>query len=127
MTGDVFVLDQQDGMVLTVTAEAEVVEMDGHMVDTVSWTGTYSTDVAGTAFGNLIVDGPLSGLNVKIERQFQMEFGEDGELVNLTENQSVNRVISPSIISASDNTAPSVDAIALSQGVVLEKTAPWLP
>ena len=119
MTGDVFVLDQQDGMVLTVTAgEPEVVEMDGHMVDTVSWTGTYSTDVAGTAFGNLIVDGPLSGLNVKIERQFQMEFGEDGELVNLTENQSVNRVISPSIISASDNTAPTVDAIGLSQGVV---------
>ena len=79
MTGDVFVLDQQDGMVLTVTAgEAEVVEMDGHMVDTVSWTGTYSTDVEGTAFGNLIVDGPLSGLNVKIERLFQMEFGEDG-------------------------------------------------
>ena len=126
MTGDVFVLDQQDGMVLTVTAgEAEVVEMDGHMVDTVSWTGTYSTDVTGTAFGNLIVDGPLSGLNVKIERQFQMEFGEDGELVNLTENQSVNRVISPSIISASDNTAPSVDAIALSQGVVVgENGAP---
>ena len=94
-------------------------------VDTVSWTGTYSTDVEGTAFGNLIVDGPLSGLNVKIERLFQMEFGEDGELVNLTENQSVNRVISPSIISASDNTAPSVDAIALSQGVVVgENGAP---
>ena len=43
----------------------EVVAMDGHMVDTVSWTGTYSTDVEGTANGNLIVDGPLSGLNVK--------------------------------------------------------------
>ena len=126
MTGDVFVLDQQDGMVLTVTAgEPEVIEMDGHMVDTVSWTGTYSTEVTGAAFGNLIVDGPLSGLNVKIERQFQMEFGEDGELVNLTENQSVNRVISPSIISASDNSAPSVDAIALSQGVVVgENGAP---
>jgi hypothetical protein len=126
MAGDVFILDQQDGMVLTVTAgEAEVVEMDGHMVDTVSWTGTYSTDVEGTAYGNLIVDGPLSGLNVKIERHFQMEFGEDGELVNLTENQSVNRVISPSIISASDNTAPSVDAIGLTQGVVFgENGAP---
>ena len=126
MTGDVFVLDQQEGMVLTVTAGvAEVVEMDGHMVDTVSWTGTYSTDVEGTAFGNLIVDGPLSGLNVKIERQFQMEFGEDGELVNLTESQSVNRVISPSIISASDNTAPTVDAIALTQGVIFgENGAP---
>ena len=126
MTGDVFVLDQQEGMVLTVIAgEQEVVEMDGHMVDTVSWTGTYSTEVTGTAFGNLIVDGPLSGLNVKIERQFQMEFGENGELVNLTENQSVNRVISPSIISASDNTEPSIDSISLAQGVVIgENGAP---
>ena len=126
MTGDVFVLDQQEGMVLTVIAgEQEVVEMDGHMVDTVSWTWTYSTEVTGTAFGNLIVDGPLSGLNVKIERQFQMEFGENGELVNLTENQSVNRVISPSIISASDNTEPSIDSISLAQGVVIgENGAP---
>jgi len=126
MTGDVFVLDQQEGMVLTVIAgEQEVVEMDGHMVDTVSWTGTYSTEVTGTAFGNLIIDGPLSGLNVKIDRQFQMEFGENGELVNLTENQSVNRVISPSIISASDNTEPSIDSISLAQGVVIgENGAP---
>ena len=50
-----------------------------------------------------------------------MEFGEEGELVNLTENQSVNRVISPSIISASDNSDPNIDSISLAQGVVLEK------
>ena len=37
--GDVFTLDQQDGMVLTVTAgQEESVEMDGHIVDTVAWT-----------------------------------------------------------------------------------------
>jgi hypothetical protein len=119
ITGDVFVLDQQDGMVLTVTAgQEESVEMDGHIVDTVAWTGSYSTEVIGVASGNLIIDGPLSGLNVKIERQFQMEFGEDGELVNLTENQSVNRVISPSIISASDNSDPSIDSIYLAQGIM---------
>ena len=119
ITGDVFVLDQQDGMVLTVTTgDAEIVAMDGHMVDTVAWTGTYSTEVLGTANGNLIVDGPLSGMNVQINREFQMEFGEDGEMVNLTENQSVNRVLSPSIISVHDNSDPSIDSIALAQGVV---------
>lgn len=119
ITGDVFVLDQQDGMVLTVTTgDAEIVAMDGHMVDTLAWTGTYSTEVLGTANGNLIVDGPLSGMNVQINREFQMEFGEDGEMVNLTENQSVNRVLSPSIISVHDNSDPSIDSIALAQGVV---------
>ena len=119
ITGDVFVLDQQDGMVLTVTTgDAEIVAMDGHMVDTVAWTGTYSTEVLGTANGNLIVDGPLSGMNVQINREFQMEFGEDGEMVNLTENQSVNRVLSPSIISVHDNNDPTINSIALAQGVV---------
>ena len=119
VTGDVFLLDHQDGMILTVTAGQEVaVAMDGHIVDTVAWTGTYSGNVMGVASGNLIVDGPLSGLNVEINREFQMEFGEDNELVNLTEIQSVNRVLSPSIISANDNTAPNVESIALAQGVV---------
>ena len=119
MTGDVFTLDQQSGMSLTVTAgQAETVAMDGHLVDTVAWTGVYSTDVIGTANGNLIIDGPLSGLNVAIQRAFQIEFGEDEQLVNLTENQSVNRVLSPSIISVHDNNDPSVDLITLAQGVV---------
>ena len=119
MTGDVFTLDQQSGMSLTVTAgQAETVAMDGHLVDTVAWTGVYSTDVIGTASGNLIIDGPLSGLNVAIQRAFQIEFGEDEQLVNLTENQSVNRVLSPSIISVHDNSDPSIDLITLAQGVV---------
>jgi hypothetical protein len=118
-TGDVFTLDHQEGMTLTVTAgQAQTVAMDGHMVDTVAWSGIYSTDVSGTANGNLIIDGPLSGLNVAINRAFQIEFGEDEQLVNLTENQSVNRVLSPSIISVHDNNDPSIDLITLAQGVV---------
>ena len=118
-TGDTFTLDHQGGMQLTVTAgELQTMPMDGHMVDTVAWTGVYSIDVSGTANGNLIIDGPLSGLNVAINREFQVEFGEDEQLVNLTENQSVNRVLSPSIISVHDNHDPSIDLITLAQGVV---------
>lgn len=119
MAGDVFTLDHQGGMTLTVTTgQLETVPMDGHMVDTVAWSGTYSIDVIGTANGNLIIDGPLSGLNVEINRAFQVEFGEDGQMVNLTENQSVNRVLSPSIISVHDNHDPIIESITLAQGVV---------
>jgi hypothetical protein len=118
-TGDTFTLDHQGGMQLTVTAgELQTIPMDGHMVDTVAWTGVYSIDVTGTANGNLIVDGPLSGLNVAINRAFQVEFGEDEQLVNLTESQSVNRVLSPSIISVHDNHEPSIEDIVLANGVV---------
>jgi hypothetical protein len=117
--GDVFTLDHQEGMTLTVTTgQAQTVAMDGHLVDTVAWSGIYSTDVSGIANGNLIIDGPLSGLNVAINRAFQVEFGDDEQLVNLTENQSVNRVLSPSIISVHDNHDPSIELITLAQGVV---------
>lgn len=119
MPGDIFVLDHQEGMTLTVTTgEPVTVPMDGHLVDTVSWNGVYSMDVNGTASGKLIIDGPLSGLNVEINREFQIEFGDDEELVNLTENQSVNRVLSPSIISVHDNSDPVIEMITLAQGVV---------
>ena len=38
MPGDIFVLDHQEGMTLTVTTgEPVTVPMDGHLVDTVSW------------------------------------------------------------------------------------------
>ena len=97
--GDIFSLSEQDGMTLTVTAEnLETIQLDGHLVDTVTWTGIYSEGVIGDASGNLIIDGPLSGLNVVTKRNFMIEFGEDGEMVNLTENQSVNRVLSLSLI-----------------------------
>ena len=117
--GDVFTLNQQDGMELTVTTGGYMtVQIDGHLVDTVSWTGNYSGGVSGNASGNLIIDGPLSGLNVEINRDFQIEFGDEGELVFLTENQSVNRVLSPSIISVYDNSEPVIESISLAQGVV---------
>ncbi len=118
-SGDVFTLNQQDGMTLTVTAgDEQTIAMDGHMVDTVAWTGVYSMNVTGSANGNLIIDGPLSGLNVQINRSLQIEFGDEGELVNLTENQSVNRVLSPSIISVHDNSEPIIESITLAQGVI---------
>ena len=120
--GDTFLLDGQDGMHMEVTClQFESVPMDGHIVDTVYWTGEYMSEVSGEASGNLIIQGPLSGLNVKIDREFMFEFGDDGQMVNLTENQSVNRVLSPSVISANENTAPIIESIALTQGLVFNE------
>ena len=119
-------MSEQDGITLTVTAgNLETIQLDGHLVDTVMWTGIYSEGVIGDASGNLIIDGPLSGLNVVTKRNFMIEFGEDGEMVNLTENQSVSRVLSPSIISIHDNSPPVIEGIALAQGVIVgENGAP---
>ena len=120
--GDTFLLNGQDGMHLEVTClEFESVPMDGHIVDTVTWTGEYMNGVEGNASGNLIIDGPLSGLNVKVLREFMFEFGDDGQMVNLTENQSVNRVLSPSVIAANENTAPVIHSIGLTQGLIFNE------
>ena len=121
IAGDVFTLLGQDGMHMTVSCiESEQIAMDGHIVDTVAWDGVY-LGVSGIAFGNLINDGPLSGLNVKVTRAIQFEFGEEGETVNLTENQSVNRVLSPSVISAEDNLPPTIDSITLTGGLIFNE------
>ena len=117
--GDVFRLDGTSGMVMTVTCgELGTNPIDGHIVDTLSWTGVYSMDVNGTAFGSLIIDGPLSGMNVEIQRMFEVPFGEDDQLVNLTEIQGINRILSPSVISAQDNSAPVIVSISLAEGVI---------
>jgi hypothetical protein len=122
VSGDVFVLSAQNEMTLTVTTgESQLVAMDGHLVDTVAWSGVYSNGVTGNATGNLINDGPLSGLNVQVQRILQMPFGDEGATVELTENQSVNRVLSPSIISADDNSAPTITSTTLREGVVFDE------
>ncbi|MDP6863995.1 MAG: hypothetical protein QGG96_01110 [Candidatus Poseidoniaceae archaeon] len=123
--GDVFTLDHQSEMALTVTCGLpEVKPIDGHMVDTLVWTGEYSSGVGGNASGNLIVDGPLSGLNVEIERIIIAPFGEDNQTVTVTENKQIDRVLLPSIISIHDNTPPTIVSATLREGVVTGEGGP---
>ncbi|MEC7261603.1 MAG: choice-of-anchor X domain-containing protein, partial [Candidatus Thermoplasmatota archaeon] len=118
-TGDVVRLLAQDGIVLTVTAGQEAIEpRDAKNLSVIQWTGVYSDGVSGTASGSIVHQGPLTGLLASTVRSFEVEFGTDGETALLNESQAVDAILSPSIVSADDNTAPQVLDLSLMEGLV---------
>ena len=118
-TGDVVRLLAQDGIVLTVTAGQEAIEpRDAKNLSVIQWTGVYSDGVSGTASGSIVHQGPLTGLLASTVRSFEIEFGSDGETALLNESQAVDAILSPSIVSADDNTAPQVLDLSLMEGLV---------
>ena len=118
-TGDVVRLLAQDGIVLTVTAGQEAIEpRDAKNLSVIEWTGVYSDGVSGTASGSIVHKGPLTGLLASTIRSFEIEFGLDGETALLNETQAVDAILSPSIVSADDNTAPRILDLSLSEGLV---------
>ena len=118
-TGDVVRLLAQDGIVLTVTAGQEAIEpRDAKNLSVIQWTGVYSDGVSGVASGSIVHQGPLTGLLASTVRSFEIEFGTDGETALLNESQAVDAILSPSIVSADDNTAPQVLDLSLMEGLV---------
>ncbi len=118
-TGDVVRLLAQEGIVLTVTAGQETIEpRDAKNLSVIQWTGVYSDGVSGTASGSIVHQGPLTGLLASTVRSFEIEFGVDEETALLNESQAVDAILSPSIVSADDNTAPQVLDLSLMEGLV---------
>jgi len=123
-SGDVIRLLDQDGIVLTVTAGQEAIEpRDAKNLSVIQWTGVYSDGVSGTAHGSIVHKGPLTGLLASTTRSFEIEFGENGEIALLNESKAVDAILSPSIVSADDNTAPQILDLSLLEGLVFGEGA----
>ena len=123
-TGDVVRLLAQDGIVLTVTAGLEGIEpRDAKNLSVIQWTGVYSDGVSGTASGSIVHQGPLTGLLASTLRSFEIEFGDEGETALLNESKAVEAILSPSIVSADDNTGPEVLDLSLLEGLVFGEGA----
>ena len=120
--GDVIRLDGQDGLTLVVTAETLANDpRDGHNFHVVTWSGIYEGDDAGTATGAIIDEGPLKGLISSVSRVLSVPFGEDGYIANFTETQLLTRVISPSVVTAEENSAPIITSLSLLEGLVVSE------
>ncbi len=92
---------------------------DGHTMDVTSWSGTYLSDLS-SATGLVINDGILAGLIAEVSREVYLDFNAT-EDAWFWENQSLERVLSPSIISASENTAPEIVEVRLQEDRVLNE------
>ncbi len=121
MNGDSFLLDSQEGITLMVQIQNPTeINLDGHTIMALDWSGVYGDTLSGNATGSIIIEGPLAGLNGLIQRTLQAPFGDDDALISIVENQSVNRILSPSVVSSSDNTPPEIQEIRLRESVTAE-------
>ncbi len=120
--GDEVVLDAGDILTLRVVASsADVITRDGHDIQVIRWSGVYSGadgygESGGTATGAIGNTGVLAGLVVEVSRNATFEI--DGENISFIEQQALARVLSPSIISAGENSDPEVTSVSWYEGVL---------
>ncbi|MDP6234586.1 MAG: hypothetical protein QF364_01940 [Candidatus Poseidoniaceae archaeon] len=115
--GDTLRLAGQDELALIVTAQSTGNDpRDGFNLHVVNWTGQYEN--VGTASGAIIDQGPLMGLLSSVYRVLEIPYGEENESANFTESQVVDRILSPSIITAENNTAPQLIDIYFEEGII---------
>ena len=115
--GDTLRLAGQEGLSLVITAETTGNDpRDGFNLHVVNWVGSY--DESSTASGSIIDQGPLMGLLSSVYRILEIPYGSENETANFTESQVVERILSPSIITAENNTAPVLVELYLEEGVI---------
>ena len=115
--GDSLMLDHGDTLKLEIIAtEAGSVTRDGHVMDVIHWNGTYTN--GGLASGKIINEGILAGLVAEVSRSIDLEIDElDGKL-EFIEIQSLERVISPSIVTEAENTPPTFVELRIREGAL---------
>ena len=123
--GDNVRLNGQDGIVLEIVANSVANDpRDNHNFHVVEWTGSYGdSGDAGIAFGSIIDEGPLRGLVSSVTRSFEIEYGANDESAFLNETQYIDRVLSPSIVTAEENTDPVLVSLTLEEGLVVGEGA----
>lgn len=121
MKNDHLRLAGQEGITLTVSAgDTRIDVRDGHNLTVIDWTGVYEGEgEAGVASGAMVSAGPLKGLISTVQRSLSVPFGDDGETVLLEETQTLERVLSPEIVSEDENTAPSIGEIQWRDGLAI--------
>jgi len=122
VVGDMFALSGNAEAIL----EVEVIgftqrTVDGHAdVEVAQWVGEYGSDSYASGF--VINEGPLSGLLSEVFRWMEIDFsdGQSGNgTLSFVENQVVDRILYPSVITEEENTLPSVESVGFREGILL--------
>ena len=121
MIGDRVDLLGSELMHLSVTATSTgTVVRDGHTIPVTFWNGVYGGD--GQATGAVISEGILSGLIAEVTRNVTLDL-DDGDSLEFGETQSLARVLSPSIITEGENSAPSIISVSIREGAMTNEGA----
>ena len=116
MVGDRIDLLGSELMHLSVTATSTgTVVRDGHTIPVTYWEGAFGGD--GQAQGAVINEGILAGLIAEVTRNVTLDLDE-GDSLEFGETQSLARVLSPSIITESENTPPTIESVMIREGSI---------
>ena len=120
LIGDNVGLYSGDLMSLELTANSyQSYTRDGHTMDVTSWSGTYLSELS-TASGLVINEGILAGLIAEVSREVYIDFNAT-EDAWFWENQSLERVLSPNIVTAGENNPPTIVEVRLQEARVLNE------
>ena len=121
MVGDRLDLLGSELMYLSVTATSTgTVVRDGHTIPVTYWDGQYGGD--SHAQGAVISEGILAGLVAEVTRNATLDL-DDGGSLEFGETQSLARVLSPSIITESENTPPTIESVVIREGSITNEGA----
>ena len=96
---------------------------DGHEVELAEWQDTESLDNF-TAYGTVINEGLLAGMLHEVYRIIDIglpigdENDNESEVVRVVEHQTLERVLYPSVITAAENTPPTLLGLSFREGVL---------
>ena len=121
IVGDAFVLSGNQEAIL----EVEIIgfsqrAVDGHDVEVAQWVGEYGSDSYASGF--VINEGPLSGLLSEVFRWIEVDFSDNqtgSGTISFVENQVVDRILYPSVITEDENTLPTIESASFREGILL--------
>jgi hypothetical protein len=113
-SGDKLKISKNLDFVLSVLVKDSREEIiDGHTVKVIDWVGDYGND--SYAYGSIINEGLLSGLFNYVNRSVIVDMGLDVD-VDFYETQKLDKIRYPSVITAAENTPPSLESIQFREG-----------
>ena len=114
MTGDEVYLKTEDQEFDTIRFGNITNEVkDGHNFQVIEWE-MMMDNMAGAVSGTIIQEGPLAGLFASESRSFQDQIADDWVWFN--ETKTLEHVVSPSVVTAEENTAPSLTSAEVRGG-----------
>ena len=115
--GDRVMLDHGDSLTLEVVAtDIGSITRDGHEMSVIHWNGTYLN--GGEANGKVINEGILAGLIAEVFRTVELDLDDQDSVLEFIEIQSLERVISPSIVTEAENTPPTFVELRIREGTL---------
>ena len=118
LPGDILRLDQGDIFSLDIEAShSGQITRDGHVMSVTHWSSIDKPNSEGSASGSVINNGILAGLLAEVTRELVIETDLGSAI--FTEYQTLERILSPSIVTEEENNLPEILDVSFREIILL--------